>query len=160
MSAHHRPIHVMLRPIQLASGIPLLLQGRQDAVPHARFDPAVEAGGHRLPRSVLAREVSLGGSRAVNPQDAAQDVAVILGRASRTWLLRRQEWLQPLPLLVCQFISAHASSLHQVIPALRTRPSGGEEAKMLDAQVLAAGMAALESQRHLRGASVRSTCAA
>ena len=61
----------------------LPLQFGKDAVPDARFDPAVEAGGEGLPRTVRGRGIAPGGARALRPGQSSYPC-----RPSR----RRRRW--------------------------------------------------------------------
>ena len=105
MGSNHAPVDVMELPVQLPLGVRLALELSEHPVPHARLDPSVEAGGDTPPGTVLGGKVAPGCSGAVDPKDGVHDGAMILARATGPGLLGWQEGLQPLPLLVSQYVS-------------------------------------------------------
>lgn len=109
MGANDGAIHVMEAPVKLALGVGLLLEIGQDAVPDASTSPAIEAGGNRLPGTILLGQIPLGRTGAIEPQQAVHDLAMILGRATTSRLLRWKQRPQPFPLFVGQVSSAHTS---------------------------------------------------
>jgi hypothetical protein len=99
VSTDNGAIHVVDAPVNLAGGIGASLDLRKDAVPEARPAPAVEAACDGGPRTVTLRQVPPRRTRAHDPQDAVDDLAMIGRRASGMGLLW-QERLQSLPLFV------------------------------------------------------------
>src|SRR5947209_19749878 len=62
----------------------------------------------------------------MDPQNAVQDLPVILVRPPRPGLLRRQQRFQPLPLLVGQVSASHGTEMGiqtRNVSRLQTRPS-------------------------------------
>src|SRR5947209_17514301 len=62
----------------------------------------------------------------MDPQNAVQNLPVVLVRPPRVGLLRRQQRLQPLPLLVRQVSSSHGTEIGiqtRNVSRLQTRPS-------------------------------------
>lgn len=88
MCAHNRAIHVVGRPVAVTSGIALLLQRREDAVPHPARHPAVDAGGNALPRSVALGQIAPLGTGRVQPEHRSEHLSVVAGRPSTGRLLR------------------------------------------------------------------------
>ena len=72
----------------------------EDALPHAGLSPAVEAAGHRPPRTVSLGQIAPGSSGALYPQDAVYDPAMISVGATSFGLAGRQVWFQTFPLLI------------------------------------------------------------
>lgn len=105
MGPHHRAIDKVEGPVELSGGIRLLLDRRKEPVPEARLAPALEAACHRLPGAIALGQIAPGRPSAQEPQDAIEDATVVrCGTASRRFLGRKQR-LEPLPLLVSQFMS-------------------------------------------------------
>src|SRR5918997_857261 len=75
-------------------------QNPQDTWPQTLLDSQLVAPEGSLPLAVLLRHLSPRRSGPSHPQDAAQDDAVIVGRAAYLALLRRQQRNQQGPLLV------------------------------------------------------------
>jgi hypothetical protein len=100
-------IHKMEQPVEPAIRIRLLLEGVKELLPDARPPPAIEAAGHRAPRTIPFWEIPPGGAGAEDPEDAVKDGTVVMGRAPNRWLLGWEQGLEPLPLLVRQIASVH-----------------------------------------------------
>jgi len=111
VGANHGAVDMMEAPIERPLGIRLPLEIRQDPVPDTGTSPAIEAGGDRLPRAVLLREIPPRRSGSIEPQQAIDDLAMIFRGATASCLLRWEQRPQPLPLLVSQISSAHTESL-------------------------------------------------
>src|SRR5947208_359535 len=108
MGANHGAVDMMQAPVEFACGVRLLLTVGQDAIPDPVSPPAIEAGGNCLPGTVLLRQIPPGRSRAIEPQEAVEDLAMVLrGAALPGWFLRWKQRPQPLPLLVGHVSSAH-----------------------------------------------------
>ena len=102
---NHGAVDMMQAPVELACGIGPLLEFCQDAVPDAGASPAIEASSNRLPGTILCPQVTPGASGAVEPQQAIDDAAMLLGWAATLSLLWREQRPQPLPLLIGQVSS-------------------------------------------------------
>lgn len=111
VGANDGAVDMMQAPVERALGVSLLLEVRQDAVPDAGASPAIEAGGYCLPGAVPLGQVPPGRSCPIQPQQAIDDLAMVLRRAATSWFLRWKQRPQPLPLLVGQISSAHTWSL-------------------------------------------------
>jgi hypothetical protein len=85
-------------PIQVSPRIRLLLEGRQDPIPDARFLPAVEATGYGLPGAVALGQITPGSTGLENPQDAIDDPPVVMVRATDLRFVWWEKLLQALPL--------------------------------------------------------------
>jgi hypothetical protein len=105
--SHDGAIDMMQVPIQLDCGVSVPLQLGQDLVPNASSAPAIEAGGDRLPGTIVRGEIPPGSARAIQPEDATDDRAVVVAGPASSSFLRWKERPQPLPLLVGQDISCH-----------------------------------------------------
>ncbi len=101
MRSNNRAIDGVLLPINLAFGISLLLERFEHSLPHASFDPAVEAACHGTPRPISLWQVSPGRTGSHDPEDGIEDQAMILGWTSDFWFLWWQQRSQLLPLLIC-----------------------------------------------------------
>src|SRR3712207_215016 len=82
VGANDGGIDVLDGPLQRAGGIRLLLEGFQDRLPDTSLPPAVEAAGHRLPGTIAGRQVAPGGTGAEDPQDAIDNGAMVVRRAT------------------------------------------------------------------------------
>src|SRR5205823_2503008 len=97
-------------PVHRPGRVRLPLDGREDPVPEPGLPPAPEPAVHRRPRAVPLRQVAPGRPGPLAPQDAVDDPPMVRVWPARLRPLRRQERLQPLPLLVGQLSSmAHAN---------------------------------------------------
>src|SRR4051794_6640258 len=86
------------------------IQQRGDyANPSAICAPGVEAVPDGLPRPVTFGQVTPGGPGMQDPQDTADDGAVVPGRSPRLAVVRRvgEQRRDPLPLPVRQFVATH-----------------------------------------------------
>ena len=88
VGANHGAVDVMERPIELPRRVGMLLQFCQDAIPDAGTAPAIEAGGNRLPGTVLLRQIPPRRTRAIEPQQAVEDLAMVLRGATTSCLGR------------------------------------------------------------------------
>jgi len=86
-------IHIMDIPVQLPSGVGLLLDRGKEARPDTRLAPAVEAAGDGGPAAIPLRQVTPGGTCTEEPQDAIEDASVVSGRAASVRFLRRKQRL-------------------------------------------------------------------
>jgi len=78
MRLANRAVHGQFeRPL----GESLLNQQLPNLIPDARFLPAVEAGINRIPRAVALRNGSPSGPLVVHPQNAIDDILVVLAGA-------------------------------------------------------------------------------
>ena len=102
-----RAIDQVNRPIQLASGLGLLRQGRSEVRKDASALPAVEAASDGAPRTIPFGQISPGSASTEDPEDPIEDRAVIMGGSPDRGLLGWEQWLQPLPLHVSQIASVH-----------------------------------------------------
>lgn len=107
VGANHGAVDVMEGPVERALGVGVLLEVRQDAVPDPSPSPAIEAGGNGLPGTIPLRQIPLGRTGAIEPQQAVDEAAIVLRWAASLSLLRWKQRPQPLPLLVGQISSAH-----------------------------------------------------
>src|SRR3954470_14901708 len=126
VSTDNGGIHEVEVPIDLATLLRASLQSRQNAPPDPSLAPAVEPARHRAHWAVTAPQNTPPGPRAIDPQNAVQNLPVVLIRPPCPWLLRRQQRLQPLPLLVRQFSSSHGTDIGRQtrnISRLQTRPN-------------------------------------
>jgi hypothetical protein len=64
-------------PIELDSGIGLLLDHVEQLLEHAGFLPAIEAAGHRAPGAIALRQALPGGDGAQRPQHPIENTAMI-----------------------------------------------------------------------------------
>ena len=67
------------RPLQLASGLGLLLQGRKEGWEDAGALPAVEAARDGAPRTLPFGQISPGSASTEDPEEALEDRAVVMG---------------------------------------------------------------------------------
>jgi hypothetical protein len=102
-------IDAMHVPIELAGGVDLLLQCVKHVLEDAGLLPAVEAAGHGTPGAIALRQVVPWGACAKNPHHAIEAAAVVDGRPSRPWFLRRKQRSEPLPLCIGQVSSVHST---------------------------------------------------
>jgi len=102
---HNRAIDTVEVPVELSGGIRLLLDRRKEPVPEARLAPAIEAARHRLPGAGALWQIAPGRPGAKEPQDAIADATVVRCGTARRRFLGRKQRLEPLPLLVSQFMS-------------------------------------------------------
>src|SRR5262249_13136070 len=93
-------VNKMEAPVQLASGIGLLLEACQDVLPDTRCLPAVEPAGNSLPRPISFGQIGPGRSSRQEPEEGIEDEAMIFVRAPNVRFLRRKEGRQPLPLRI------------------------------------------------------------
>src|SRR5260221_2750207 len=75
-------------------------QDVQDTIPEAFFAPTLVAAGHGGPWPEAFRQLAPGRAGAYHPEHAFHDQAMIDGGTARLRLLRWQEWLKLLPVLV------------------------------------------------------------
>ncbi len=126
MSADHGCVHEVQVPVDLACRLRLGLQRRQDAVPHARGAPTVEAARDRPTQPIARRQVAPGRTGAQNPQNTIDNAPMRRVRMPRPGLLRRQVRLQSPPLRVGQITSSHSTYMEsrtRNVSPLQTRPS-------------------------------------
>jgi hypothetical protein len=97
MRPDKRALYRMDIPIELTRRIGLLLKGVQAPPDETNVAPAVNATGHRRPRTITLGQIAPGGSGAQHPEDAVQDTAVIVGRMAGPRFPRWEQRLQPLP---------------------------------------------------------------
>src|SRR5438105_11344566 len=114
MGAHDSAVDEVQAPVQEARAVALLLQALQNALPDASLAPAVEPTRHRRPRAEAGRQIAPGGSRAQNPQHAAEHRAMIVVGASRPWFLGREQGTQLLPASIAEVFTCHTLSLKAV----------------------------------------------
>jgi hypothetical protein len=112
MGANHGAVDMMQAPVQLALGISLLPEFRQDAVSDAGLTPPVEPGGKSLPGAILCRQVPPGRSRVVEPEQAIEDAAALLRRAGHVVLSAVGAAAATVPTarrshLLCSYIAAY-----------------------------------------------------
>jgi hypothetical protein len=88
------------RPIQLASGLGLLLQGRYEVREDSGSLPTVEATRDSAPRTIPFGQIAPGSASSEEPEDPIKDRAVVMGGSPDLRFLRWEQWLQPLPLCV------------------------------------------------------------
>jgi hypothetical protein len=97
-------IHVMRLPVQGTSRIGLFLDRGEDVVPDAGFLPAIEPGRDRGRWTIVRGQVGPGRARAQDPQNAVDDGAVVVARATTLAALRRatgwEQALDALPLAI------------------------------------------------------------
>lgn len=125
VGAHHRGVHEVQVPVEVAPGIRLRLQAPQHPVEHAGRPPAVEPARHSPDSTIAGRQIRPRRTRAHDPEHAVQDLAVILGRPARARLLRRQQRGDLLSLRIGQFVASHPAHMGAVTPSvnpLKTRP--------------------------------------
>jgi hypothetical protein len=109
VGAHHRPIDVVLLPIDLSTHIRLPLQLGQDACPKSTALPPIEARGDRLPRPVALGQVAPRGPGLVDPEHAVDDAPMVVERtASSSRGARWQKRREVCPLFIGQFVTSHA----------------------------------------------------
>ena len=112
MRANDGPIDVVDLPIEPASGICLLLQGVQDALPEALLAPAIEAAGEGGPGTVPHGDIAPGSTGPIEPQETVDHATMVdVGFASLAAFGRPLGWeerLQSLPLSISQVMSTHA----------------------------------------------------
>lgn len=75
--ATQTPYNRMHLPIQFSLDIGLLLDRSKKPLPEAGFLPAAETAGYGTPGAVPLGQVSPGGTRVQDPQDAIQDTTVV-----------------------------------------------------------------------------------
>jgi hypothetical protein len=109
VGAHHRPIDVVLLPIDLSTHIRLPLQLGQDACPKSTALPPIEARGDRLPWPVALGQVAPRGPGLVDPEHAVDDAPMVVERtASSSRGARWQKRREVCPLFIGQFVTSHA----------------------------------------------------
>ena len=107
--AHAGAIHVMRLPIEVARRIRLRLEGGEDAIPAPDLAPTIAAGRDGRPRAIALGQIAPGRTRAMDPQDAVQDAAMIVVRAAGPRPLRGEQGRQTLLLPIRQLITLHVS---------------------------------------------------
>jgi hypothetical protein len=106
---NNRPIHEVHVPIEVARGIRLLLDGREDPIPDPGQAPAAEAAVHGGPPAIPLGQITPRGTRPELPQDPVQNPPMVLGRSPAGGLLRRQQRRQPGPVALGELMaSPHA----------------------------------------------------
>src|SRR5690349_6385559 len=83
-------IHEVEVPVDLAALVRLGLQVREDALPDPGLAPAVEPARYGAHRAVAPRQVAPQRAAAMDPQNAVQNLPVVLVRPPGPGLLRRQ----------------------------------------------------------------------
>ena len=91
MGPDHGAIHEMYSPLQLASGIGLLLQLPQESLPQPLSPPPVETAGYRRPGAISFWQVSPRGTGAHHPQNAIDDGPMVFAGPSEAWPLGWQQ---------------------------------------------------------------------
>jgi hypothetical protein len=77
MSANDRAIDIVNRPVHLASGIRLLLNGLKQTLPEASSTPAIEAAGHGAPGTIAFWQLTPGDTGAQQPQEAVDNPLMV-----------------------------------------------------------------------------------
>jgi hypothetical protein len=80
------------RPLQLASGLGLLLQGREEVREDAGALPAVEAARDGAPRTIPFGPISPGSASTEDPEEAIEDRAVVMGGSPDLRFLGWEQW--------------------------------------------------------------------
>ena len=80
------------RPIQLASGLGLLRQGRSEVREDAGALPAVEAARDGTPRTIPFGHISPGSASTEDPEEAIEDRAVVMGGSPALRFLGWEQW--------------------------------------------------------------------
>ena len=107
MRSNDRAIDIVNVPVESALGIGLLLDSLKERLPDTGFLPAIETASHRAPTSKTLGQITPGGTRTEDPQDATDDASMIQSRSTGFRLLRRKQRFEPLPLRMGQFFSFH-----------------------------------------------------
>ena len=90
MGATDGAIDIVNGPVQLASGIGLLLNGLKETLPDAGSAPAIEAAGHGAPGAIAFGHIAPGSPRTQQPQDAVEDASMVqIGSAGSRFLRRK-----------------------------------------------------------------------
>src|SRR5918999_322961 len=100
MSANDGAIDIVNGPVQLASGIGLLLDRLKEALPDAGSAPTIKAAGYGLPGAVAFGHIAPGGTGAQQPQDAVDHLSMVQIGSTGSRFLRQKQRLEPLPLRV------------------------------------------------------------
>src|SRR5688500_833229 len=82
-------------------------QGIKDALPEAGVAPQSIALVRRLPRAALLGQCATGGAGAHHPEDAGEHGAMVVTRSPPRRLLRREERLDEVPLVVGELHGRH-----------------------------------------------------
>ena len=119
-------VHEADIPLHPAGGVGLPLHFGQDSLPQPLLPPAVKPAGCGAPRAVAFRQGAPGSAGAQHSQDAVDDGAMVFARPSRRRLLRRQQRVRPLPLLIAQVSASHSPHLIYALikPCSNLAPAG------------------------------------
>ena len=101
-------------PVDLAIGVGLRLDCRQELTPDASLLPAVEAAGHGTPRAIAFGQIPPGSPSAQNPENPIENAAMIDGWTTCLRFLWGEQRLQPLPLRMGQISSVHTYQYNEV----------------------------------------------
>jgi hypothetical protein len=107
MGSNDRAIDRVHRPVQLASGSGLLVDGRKEALPDAGFLPAIEAAGHGAPRTRAFGHIAPGSTGTQQPHDAVEEASMVQSRLAGLRFLRGKQRLEPLPWRIRAFFVFH-----------------------------------------------------
>lgn len=96
-----RAIYKMCAPVQLSMRICISLEFLQYVLPHPGGGPPPEPTPRGCPWTETLRQVPPGGTGPKDPEDRAENYAMVARRATRSRALRWEERSEALPLLVC-----------------------------------------------------------
>jgi len=80
-------------------------EGVKDLRPHAAFGPTQESRVHRLPFRIPLREIAPRGAAPQHPKDCVEHLPVRPRSTASSAMIRRQQILDPLPLLLSQLVA-------------------------------------------------------
>ena len=123
MGTHNRAVDHLDVPIHLPGMVCTLLYTGEELCPQTLLLPAIEPRADGLPMAIALREITPGAARALDPENAVQDGAVIQGGPPCSLPLWWEQWSQLAPLLVGQFIASYHTPFLPVESSLRTQPS-------------------------------------
>lgn len=124
MDAHDGAVDHVNVPRHLAGMISTFLNPSEQQGLCALLLPAIEPGTHCVPVPGAFRKVTPRTSRALDPEDAVEHGSVIQRGTSGSLGLRWEQWSQPAPLLIRQFVASCHTSFLPANGSLRTQSRG------------------------------------
>ena len=114
VGANARPVNEVQRPVEVPTGLGLVLEACQDLLPEAGPLPAAKTAVQRLPVAKVAGRVAPRGAGAEAPKNAVEHLAKVRIGATGRWSRRRELALQMVPLGIGEIVTmdVHLFILH------------------------------------------------
>jgi hypothetical protein len=114
VGAHRRAINADDAPFQGSRRVGLPLHGLEHALPDAQTAKAHQPVVAGLPRAVALGQIAPGGAGAQHPEDAVENLAMILVLAAALSLRGGQQRCQAFPFLIGKVGACHSTQIVSV----------------------------------------------